>query len=1321
MSTTPSTPRKRQDPARITLDINTYIGIFQRRWDLQIKPTTSTDSPMARQARLRSEEDRIIDEIVSRIRYLYHKSESRINCAVELFNENAHKLYSGWVYKKNAEGGVIPERQRNKPTRLMADERMQMLQCLRGILAAEAQKVQSTSTTPSFERFLSKSTPTPTIARSVLRSTPNDAPITISITPTSKLPNSKLEAKRSLEGFADLDSSMKKAKQHNMSHAHGDPAMPPPKLNNSQSQRPRTEQTRKIGLASANTSFATTVSSVFSQQSQSVSSTQETEPDIDTIKLRGASSAWIKQSLVETEEVKTQSSEHWGSSLATDDLFELDALDEDYVREKRSYERLDHVFQILIWLTSVTPNIANMPTCLNEAPIFVAYEIVRVLLFTQVPMDEFDFPYVDEWLDYDVLWGFLRRSPVFRDKKFPERCEQEAWNTAKNGYKLGFRGVVFAASLCLSPNNPVSLFSLKLQPLKLDYSHRLERRFGNDRFLELEVPNIEGRTQSHNASKSEPNVWQSLIDWLVDADHQLLGRTWKAFFVKPKEDRKGDKKKRSSSLKSESDGSDASKAFRVYLFATDGIGISKASSSKKISGHVAMKVQGLLDCIRPTQENSHQPYTKLFARTALALSRNSATVTLERSQQIRYRKDIKDTETGSEDMTDGAGRMSRALAEAVADMLELGYRPTAFQGRFGEAKGLWTVDHDDHSGEIWIELFKSQCKWVRSKNRSAALDHPSNRTFEVVNYSTPLKSADLNTQLLPILENRTKKPRLMRDSICQMLEEGLNQQVETLIRSLETPQALRAWVPSTNASIQDRLKEGAVAYRAGLPAKLPERLNLLLDAGFDPQTLFYMKELARAAFKYRCEELKERLNITVSKSTYVYMIPDFWGVLEPNEVYLDLSSFVDNMSKFPDKLLKDVDVLVARNPAHYASDIQRVTAVCREQFVGLRDVIVFSTKGKPSLAAKLSGGDYDGDMAWVCWDNRIVDIFENAEVPSPLPDLVKEGFIIKDSTKYSELVRGHPDPASIFLRKSFEFNMRPSMLGICTSFKEDVAYKYPDLNSKALIFLSTLLSKLVDQAKQGFIFGEPQWQAVRKHIIATTGQVHKPKYKLKEIASRPTHILDWVVKVAHVTTERLLTDFHQSIKDPPQWDDDLAKFYSYARRQKEVEWKSLLDDLDKDIEDVKLLWDNHWGSRHNAKGLVDEETRPEFGPILEECFEKYKLIRPRRATIVSRLLLSHVSAPDCSQWELLKASALFASYSESFVSKLVWWMAGRQYAHIKAQKKAGMVSVAPHMYAMLKANTTFVKQLRAEKHDPEFWENAGATNALDVDFLMNDD
>lgn len=240
-------------------------------------------------------------------------------------------------------------------------------------------------------------------------------------------------------------------------------------------------------------------------------------------------------------------------------------------------------------------------------------------------MDEFTAPYVDEWRDYDKLWAFLMTLPALKGKKFPERCEREAWTTclANNGFKLGFRGVVFAASLRCSLDDCESLFTLQLQPLKLDYSHRLERRFGNDRFLELEVPDIESRMQPHDSSNLESNDWQCLIEWLVNVNHRLLGRTWKAFYVKPKDDRKSSKKKRSGSLKSDSDALDASKAFRVYLFATDGIGFAKASSSNKISGHVSMTVQGLLDCIRPTQENSHQPYTKLFARTALGMHSGS--------------------------------------------------------------------------------------------------------------------------------------------------------------------------------------------------------------------------------------------------------------------------------------------------------------------------------------------------------------------------------------------------------------------------------------------------------------------------------------------------------------------------------------------------------------------------------------------------------------------------------------------------------------------------------------------------------------------------
>jgi RNA dependent RNA polymerase len=154
-----------------------------------------------------------------------------------------------------------------------------------------------------------------------------------------------------------------------------------------------------------------------------------------------------------------------------------------------------------------------------------------------------------------------------------------------------------------------------------------------------------------------------------------------------------------------------------------------------------------------------------------------------------------------------------------------------------------------------------------------------------------------------------------------------------------------------------------VPYGCGLPVGNEECLNMLLDAGFEPKRLHFMKDLALKAFENKCIDLQKKLNITVGKSTYAYMVPDFSGVLEPNEVFIDFSTFADSVSGFAGTLLNGVDILVARSPAHYGSDIQKVKAVFKIELIGLKDVIVFSTKGNPSLAAKLSGGDYDGDIA----------------------------------------------------------------------------------------------------------------------------------------------------------------------------------------------------------------------------------------------------------------------------------------------------------------------------------------------------------------------
>ena len=70
------------------------------------------------------------------------------------------------------------------------------------------------------------------------------------------------------------------------------------------------------------------------------------------------------------------------------------------------------------------------------------------------------------------------------------------------------------------------------------------------------------------------------------------------------------------------------------------------------------------------------------------------------------------------------------------------------------------------------------------------------------------------------------------------------------------------------------------------------------------------------------------MNIGLGSSTYAYMIADPLAILEENEVHLGFSSdFHDPISGFDLSMLHNVDVLVARLPAHLPSDVQKVTGI----------------------------------------------------------------------------------------------------------------------------------------------------------------------------------------------------------------------------------------------------------------------------------------------------------------------------------------------------------------------------------------------------------
>jgi hypothetical protein len=62
-------------------------------------------------------------------------------------------------------------------------------------------------------------------------------------------------------------------------------------------------------------------------------------------------------------------------------------------------------------------------------------------------------------------------------------------------------------------------------------------------------------------------------------------------------------------------------------------------------------------------------------------------------------------------------------------------------------------------------------------------------------------------------------------------------------------------------------------------------------------------------------------------------------------------------------------------------------------FRNLRYGLVLSTKGLKSEAQKMSGGDFDGDKAWVCWNPKLVDHVKDLEAE----DTATKDFAIRKS------------------------------------------------------------------------------------------------------------------------------------------------------------------------------------------------------------------------------------------------------------------------------------------------------------------------------------
>lgn len=283
--------------------------------------------------------------------------------------------------------------------------------------------------------------------------------------------------------------------------------------------------------------------------------------------------------------------------------------------------------KLLNFLTThkLTPSTATLPTFLYNAPLAIRYEISRVCCHAGVSMADLHFPLNDfsNLREYDGLWNLLKSQPALRGKDFPEKSHRDAWTASLDKFHQGFHGVVLSAQLQFNNSQEGPFFRFQLQPLKVEVSHRLGRRFGNDRFMEISIPSISGK-KLPKLLKDAEQLGQGdacrkvIVEWITRENHNFLGIIWGAFYLK-------DNTKKKTKLKlSVEEEVDSRANYTIYLLATDGVGF-RASKTLPPKGepphrHTKMSVAEMVDWLIPLQQNMQQKCLKLFSRIALGKS-----------------------------------------------------------------------------------------------------------------------------------------------------------------------------------------------------------------------------------------------------------------------------------------------------------------------------------------------------------------------------------------------------------------------------------------------------------------------------------------------------------------------------------------------------------------------------------------------------------------------------------------------------------------------------------------------------------------------------
>lgn len=861
---------------------------------------------------------------------------------------------------------------------------------------------------------------------------------------------------------------------------------------------------------------------------------------------------------------------------------------------------------------------------------------------------------------------------------------------------------ILTASMLFNEKREGPLFTLRPNRIQLQKSCRISRFYGWRRLLSVNIDMKKGAPSHLRSQEAQLDV--SFKRWLLQPV-ELLGRTWRAFHL---QENALDKNGRSSD--------EGRLQWRVAFFAEEGDGL-----------NTVLIHDFLLTWMMPARFNARQTACKAYSRIDLGLSKTTPTIRFK-PEQIRLIDDLLPTAVADTDpfmdsayqfehrrhrphdpqeaMTDGCACISVGAAKLVCEALGLEPSqrlPVAFQARVFGSKGVWYIsagyDTEDPAHlKPWIEIRPSQMKVLHCQEMSQlASEYRDDETllsFDVVKYSRAPKTAELHRDFLQILEDRGVQRSAIMDLAAQSLDNETEQMVAAIRKSVTYARLL-----------QTHAKEGFSlpdVDKTDMPIGSAERLVYFLrEGGFMPDAHRFMA----GAYTQLCAEIKlralQRIRIPCPESLMLLGISH--PLVTPGKIHINLSEGVsDGINGYNLVNLGNKTILVARDPTLRASDIQKYECIMEPRLAHLKDVVVFSAEGSMPGAAKHQGGDYDGDMFWVCWHAPFTLPFKNAPVlECKRPD---ELGIVQDKTRLSDFISSDgsvtKEGGDRFLEHSFDFKYRPRFLGIVTNYLYTEFYNHPDISSATVLDGADLHDHLNDEAKNGYTFSKASWSKFLKDRKLDV-EMKDPAYKISALqltriirgsrttrqsreAKKPvealfgawqgnkstsSHILDVLYfEILLKRAETSIRKIIEALKHVTTTDSELtgpfSDFLLNAHDKSTLEERRQLKRITAaQIRKVMDKWSAIWSSAPSLS--------------LQDWFKSFFDIQPppQFAWMCTR----HVPyAP--TVWEIFRASILFDRHHDR--AKPLFWLAKTELCYMKKHSEGGrrvFAAIEPHL------------------------------------------